>query len=321
MNRDNINSLLADLRHILHSTPGDEAWEELKARLFRASQARVELDAVLKDYLRSQIRTNWPRRYGPLLEMWLVPGGAKIPAGRFWMGSGDDDPEAYDWEKPRREVKLSRSFVMQRTPVTQGQWEAVMGTNPSLFNGDERPVESVSWYDAVAFCNGLSQREGFEHCYETARGEVYGASHASSKEEVVFLGLDARGWRLPTEAEWEYACRAGSTDVRYGPLDEIAWWRENSGGETHPVGTKRANAWGLYDTIGNVWEWCWDVYGPYNDAELLDPTGPESGSFRVLRGGCWGLDDPADLRAANRSYDSPGGANSLIGLRCARSFH
>ena len=109
--------------------------------------------------------------------------------------------------------------------------------------------------------------------------------------------------------------------MRYGPLDEIAWWHENSGGETQPVGTKRANAWGLYDTIGNVLEWCWDWHGPYADAELRDPTGPKSGSHRVQRGGGWGSDYSAYFRAAYRYVGEPAYAFSDLGLRCARSFH
>jgi formylglycine-generating enzyme required for sulfatase activity len=186
-----------------------------------------------------------------------------IPAGTFTMGSPASDAEARAVERPQHQVTLTRPFLLLRNEVTQAQYQAVVGSNPSYFTGDaSRPVERVSWYDAVAFCTGLEQREG----------------------------VPAGTYGLPTEAQWEYAARAGTTTPRYGNLDEIGWYSVNSGNTTRPVWQKRANAWQLYDMLGNVLEWTADWYGDYTSSAQTNPTGPASGSVRVVRGGSWGLD-------------------------------
>ena len=189
-----------------------------------------------------------------------------IPAGAFTMGSPDSDPNAYDNEKPAHQVTISEPFYMGKYEVTQAQWQAVMGANPSAFKGDDRPVESVSWNDIQDFIKKLNKQE------QRANGVLC---------------------RLPTEAQWEYAARAGTT-TRYSfgddaaNLDDYAWYSENAGKTTHPVGQKKHNAWGLYDMHGNVWEWVQDWYDPYAAEAMTDPSGPASGAERVIRGGGWG---------------------------------
>ena len=182
--------------------------------------------------------------------------------------------------------------------VTQAQYEQVMGVNPSEYKGANNPVEMVSWEDAVEFCRRLSELPA-----EKAAGNVY---------------------RLPTEAEWEYACRAGTTTkFSFGDdesdFGEYGWYRENSGRTTHPVGSKLPNAWGLYDMHGNVWEWCQDWYGDYPSGSVTDPSGATSSSFRVLRGGGW--DYSADgCRSAFRGRDLPSCRDyGRLGFRVVRS--
>ena len=185
-------------------------------------------------------------------------------------------------------------YRLAEYPVTQAEYVQVTGTNPSTAHGDRLPVESVSWWDAVRFCNLLSEREGLAPAYELAADEIE-------------WDASADGYRLPTEAEWEYACRAGTTGARYGPLDEIAWYRGNSQERIHDVGGKQPNAWGLYDMLGNVWEWCWDIY----DAEVY-------GSYRVLRGGGW-FDEHWSCRASVRRRSHPTFRTDDVGFRLARS--
>ena len=202
-----------------------------------------------------------------------------IPAGRFPMGSSEEEEGAYDDEQPQHMVWISRPFYLGKHPVTQAQWEAVMGSNPSEFRGADRPVEMVSWAAAHEFIEKLNAREA------------------------------RRGYRLPTEAEWEYACRAGSTAAYCfgddaGELEDYAWWRDNSGEETHPVGLKRPNAWGLHDMHGNVWEWVQDWYGRYDANPATNPQGPETGEYRVLRGGSWSRSSRL-CRSAFRIYNHP----------------
>ena len=180
-----------------------------------------------------------------------------IQPGSFMMGSEKGDSS----EKPVHKVTLTKGFYIGVYEVTQEEWEKVMGSNPSHFKGRKNPVERVSWEDAQEFARKLSE-----------------------KENVMY--------RLPTEAEWEYACRAGTTAEYYWGDDGIgryAWYIGNQDGTTHPVGQKKPNAWGLYDMSGNVWEWCGDWYSPAYpaDKEAVDPKGAAGGSFRVFRGGSW----------------------------------
>ena len=222
----------------------------------------------------------------------------RIPAGTFVMGSPEDERARWDrWDRegPQREVQISQDFWMGKYEVTQGEWEAVTGSNPSYFAdcGALCPVEEVSWDDAQEFIRKLNERES-------------GSGYA---------------YRLPTEAEWEYAARAGMTRARYGELDEIAWWYWNSGETTHPVGEKRANPWGLHDMLGNVSEWTADWFDRYPSGAVTDPTGPSSGSYRVHRGGSWGwlVGFARYVRSAYRNYHSPGSRYDGTGFRLVRT--
>ena len=181
-------------------------------------------------------------------------------------------------------------------PVTQAQYARVAGRRPSTARGDLLPVECVSWSDAVEFCNALSRCEGLVPAYRLDAGGE-GAEWDAS----------ADGYRLPTEAEWEHACRAGTTGPRYGPLDEIAWYRGTSQDRVHDVGGKRPNAWGLHDMLGDVWEWCWDLYDP-----------DVYGAYRVLRGGGWS-DEHWSCRASVRRRSHPTFRIDDVGFRVARS--
>ncbi len=188
-------------------------------------------------------------------------------------------------------------FRLSRYLVTQSVYHAVTGASPSAFTGPQHPVENVSWMDAVHCCNALSVLAGLTPCYNLAAD---GALHGFDAE--------ADGYRLPTEAEWEFACRAGTTDVRYGELDAIAWYRGNAEGSTHPVGLLQPNAWGLYDMLGNVWEWCNDVYDP-----------SVYGEYRIFRGGGWN-DAPRGVLATNRRRSHPVAFRiDDLGFRVARN--
>jgi len=227
-----------------------------------------------------------------------------IPKGTFQMGSPIEE-EGADDDEAQHQVTISKDYYLGVTEVTQGQYEKVMGTNPSYFqkrvirksDSSMYPVEQVSWEDAVEFCKKLSDLPE-----EKAAGRVY---------------------RLPTEAEWEYACRAGSkTAYSFGEssksLGDYAWFYEHSNGQTHPVGEKKANAWGLYDMHGNVWEWCSDWYGDYPNGAVSDPVGTREGSDRVIRGGCW-INEAAYCRSAIRGGYDPSIRDDFIGFRLALS--
>ena len=186
------------------------------------------------------------------------------------------------------------AYQLATTPVTQAQYASVTGQRPSAAEGDQLPVETVSWEDAIRFCNSLSAAVGLTSAYDIDDGAVEWNTLAD-------------GYRLPSEAEWERACRAGTTDARYGPLDEIAWHRSNSDERSHAVGRKRPNDWGLYDMLGNVWEWCWDLYDP----EVYD-------SYRVLRGGGW-FDEHWSCRASVRRRSHPTYKIDDVSFRVART--
>ena len=230
-------------------------------------------------------------RHGECRTMTL-PGGVKmemiyVAPGSFTMGSPETEDGRSDKETQHR-VTLTKGYWLGKYEVTQRQWESVMGENPSQFNGANRPVEKVSWEDCQRFIAKVDA---------TARQQFGG------------------GARLPTEAEWEYACRAGTTG-RYGGngnLDDVGWHCENSGSETHPVGRKKPNNWGFYDIHGNVLEWCQDWYGDYQ-VNANNPQGPVSGVNRVLRGGSWNL-DVRSCRSATRDGDFPGSRCSSNGFR------
>ena len=230
----------------------------------------------------------------PAGSSWRNPQGmefAWVPAGGFVMGSPESE-EGRDDDEDQHYVRISRGYWLGKHEVTQGEWNAVMGTNPSRFKrcGSRCPVEQVSWNDVQEFIRRLNERE-------SGSGYVY---------------------RLPTEAEWEYAARAGTAGARYGELDEIAWHGFNSGRETHPVGMKRANGWGLHDMLGNVWEWTEDWYGRYPWGAVTDPEGPSIGSGRVRRGGGWS--NGADfVRFADRNLISPSDRYTYIGFRLVRT--
>jgi formylglycine-generating enzyme required for sulfatase activity len=213
-----------------------------------------------------------------------------IPAGTFMMGSPDSDAEAYDREKPAHRVTISQSFYLGKYPVTQVQWAAVMGNNPSRFQANPHaPVDSVSWDDVQVFLHKLNERER------------------------------SGDYRLPTEAQWEYACRAGTETPRYHPdVNAIAWYQGNSNGP-QPVGQKWPNAWGLYDMLGNVLEWCHDGRRTYTADAAVHPMGPtDAGADRVIRGGSW-VYSALSGRAANRHWDVPGLRFGCLGFRCASS--
>ena len=216
----------------------------------------------------------------------------RVEGGSFMMGSPDNNPDAYDDEKPLHEVTLSDYYIGE-TQVTQALWKAVMGKNPSRFKGDNNPIEEVSWTDCQEFINKLNTKTG-------------------------------RTFRLPTEAEWEYAARGGnkSRGDKYAGsdnIDEVAWYGNNSERVTHPVKQKKANELGLYDMSGNVWEWCQDWFGRYGSGKETDPMGSSESSYRVLRGGSWS--DGAQscrvaYRVAYRDYGAPDSRNR-IGFRLA----
>ena len=214
-----------------------------------------------------------------------------IPAGKFIMGSPEGEKARGNDEGPQCEVTISKGFYMGVYEVTQEQYEAVTGKNPSKFKGPANPVDSVGWADAVDFCGKLSEKTG-------------------------------RKVRLPTEAQWEYACRAG-TGTKFGFGDEdgdlrdYAWYIANSRDTTHPVGQKKPNAWGLYDMHGNVYEWCSDFWsGSYANAKTSNPEGPGSGTFRVLRGGSW-HNYPQHCRSAYRNRGVPDNRHISYGFRVA----
>ena len=227
----------------------------------------------------------------------------KIPAGTFMMGSPENELGRQDNEI-LHQVTLTKDYWLGKYPVTQAQWRAVMGNNPSCFKGDNRPVENVTWHETKEFCEELNR---------------------------LYAGKLPQGYKfdLPTEAQWEYACRAGTTTAlnngtnltnktdTCSNLAEVAWndWKEE-GTQTYPVGQKRPNAWGLYDMHGNVDEWCRDLYDDYSSGAVVDPVVSQTGSSRVLRGGCW-FSEAFWCRSACRNSFYPSWCIYHLGFRLA----
>ena len=214
----------------------------------------------------------------------------RVEGGTFTMGAtAEQGSDAYSDEKPTHQVTLS-SYSIGKTEVTQALWQAVMGSNPSYFKGSNLPVEEVSWEDCQTFIRKLN-------------------------------ALTGKTFRLPTEAEWEYAARGGNKSRGYkysgsNTLSNVAWYDDNSADKTHPVATKASNELGIYDMTGNVWEWCSDWYGSYSSSSQYNPTGSNTGSFRVYRGGGWG-DNAGFCRVSNRNGSTPPLATTPLGLRLA----
>ena len=230
-------------------------------------------------------------------------GFVRIEPGTFTMGSPTSEEGRFISEV-QHSVTITRPFWLGAHEVTQAEWSEVMGSNPSSHKDCAGcPVENVSWDDAAAFGNKRSAKEGLEACYSGS----------------TFKGLTCTGYRLPTEAEWEYAARAGTTGARHGELDAVAWHSGNSSSQSHPVGQQTANDWGLYDMLGNVYEWCGDGYGEYPTGSATDPLGPSGFLSRVYRGGSW-RSVAGYVRAAGRDGDHHGYRIGYLGLRLARSI-
>jgi formylglycine-generating enzyme required for sulfatase activity len=235
-----------------------------------------------------------------------------IPAGWFQMGSEAEG----EFDETPHNVYVS-SFYIDRTELTQQEYERVMGKNPSRWKGQDNPVEQIRWRNAAQYCNTRSQLEGLQPAYDPNTWEC---------------DFGANGYRLPTEAEWEYACRAGtSTTYHFGDnsaqLASFAWFKGNCTRGPRPVAHREPNAWGLYDMYGNVWEWCHDFYGEdyYRQSPERDPKGQSQGQTRVVRGGCWNS-RPNECRSAYRNYEDPGYTDTcfgkdihgFVGFRCVR---
>jgi formylglycine-generating enzyme required for sulfatase activity len=267
-------------------------------------------------------------------------GFEHIPAGTFDMGTPEGGAVFFQDESPVHSVEISRPFCMQARETTQAQWLALMGNNPSQAQGcDECPVEKVNSYDAMAYCNALGTAEGLDECYDLS-GCTGTSGVDLDCDAVPFAGLDCNGYRLPTEAEWEYAARAGSSgDTWLGDLDPdllmceqpnslldpVAWFCGNSDDGPKPVGMKTPNPWGLYDILGNVFEWCWDLYQAdyYAGSPGQDPTGPDPAGMsgnpvRMIRGGSW-QKWAWDARASSRSDAHLGTTSIDLGFRPVRS--
>jgi formylglycine-generating enzyme required for sulfatase activity len=289
-----------------------------------------EFAEVLTDFLRPKVVQETPPEAPPpkgddsLLTNSLGMKLKRIPSGEFFMGAADGEPEARPDEKPQHKVRITRPFYLGVYEVTQAEYQAVMGVNPSYFSAsgggkarvlgmdtDRFPVEMVSWLDAIAFCNKLSESEGLKPCY-TANGEPIASG---------------TGYRLPTEAEWEYACRAGTTTPfsigsTLSPTDANFNGNGSVKGQslqrTAFVGSYAPNAFGLHDMHGNVWEWCQDFYdeGYYARSPDADPENLTQAEDRVSRGGSWGY-DAQDCRSTDRSKAKPYFRNYGLGFRIA----
>ena len=253
-----------------------------------------------------------PSQQQPAETTVLESGPVSVPAdfvhitgGTFQMGSTN----GHDDEQPVHTVTV-KSFSMAKYPVTQKEYFEITGDNPSHFKGDNLPVESVSWFDAIEYCNKRSQKEGLTPVY-------------SGLGDSISCNWNANGYHLPTEAEWEYAAKGGNKDsiiYKYSGsnnVDAVAWYGRNSSGSTKPVGTKAPNSLGLYDMSGNISEWCWDWYGAYSSNTQTDPRGASSGFHRIARGGAWFSYYASYLRSVNRNYHYPNYQYAYIGFRLA----
>jgi formylglycine-generating enzyme len=293
----------------VESTLDDIAVGERVVELRYAGGQKETKAATVQEGRSAKVAFGWKSKNAPPAPAASAAraGFVLVPGGSFAMGP--------------RQVTLS-GFSMGKYEVTQAQYKAVTGTNPSNFKGDNLPVEQVTWYDAVEFCNKLSAKDRLTPVYAiSGRTPALGYPITSA---TVKADLSKNGYRLPTEAQWEYAARGGQSgaaqNVAYAGSDtpdQVAWYDGNSGNTTHPVGGKAGNALGLYDMSGNVLEWCWDVYGDYSSEAQTDPTGASSGADRVLRGGSWGQSSSV-VTSEYRNNNDPYAVSYYIGFRiCA----
>ena len=234
-----------------------------------------------------------------------------VPKGSYVMGAVVGDNMAEEDEKCQHNVTLSQPFWVADSPVTQMLYRSVLGKNPSRFKNEDSPVEMVSWFDAIQFCNALSLRENLMPCYEVK----------SEEDEDVRWNRQANGYRLLTEAEWEYVARSGGVQLYAGSNDslDVAWFSANSAGSTQPVKKKDPTLWGLYDLSGNVWEWCWDWFAEYVDGNATDPIGPKEGRGRSFRGGSWAVPEKM-VRTSQRGAERPHNRMNGLGFRVARNI-
>jgi formylglycine-generating enzyme required for sulfatase activity len=291
------------------------------SRIASAGECAVSFGVVAAAFLGLSLLTGCGRDGQPApapisqpaaLKLVTTPTGfemALLPSGEFIMGDdgGDDD------EKPAHKVHVSAFYVDTRE-ITQKAYQSLMEKNPSKSPGPDKPVEQVDWYQAVLYCNMRSFKEGFKPCYDA---------------KTLECDFAVDGYRLPTEAEWEYACRAGTqTKYSFGndpaKLKTCAWFKSNADRTTHPVGQRTPNPWGLQDMHGNVAEWCHDIYSEshYQKNESKDPRGPTAGSKRVLRGGSWRSSEEG-CRSSARNSETPRFADACFGsdaygFRCVR---
>jgi len=246
-----------------------------------------------------------------------------VEGGEFIMGYNRNR----DGDTPEHRAKID-SFLMGKYPVTQAQWKKIQGSNPAYFEGDNLPVEQISWVEAVEFCNRLSMIEGLEPCYTVTKlGGNQGWSDSIEGTDVnVDCDFGANGYRLPTEAEWEFAAKGGLKNSGFlfsgsNNFDEVGWTTENSNETTHEVGKKKPNELGIYDLTGNVWEWCWDAYSEnfYRLSLLNNPVCSDSGPDCVIRGGCWELDSNYCSNYL-RDYEDLMSKDQTVGFRLVRNF-
>ena len=328
-------------RVLVESVRGQSLWQDLyESGAFESMELRALGDVAIENLSESE------KDFCVRIAKEMV----RVPAGEFMMGALEDDEEAYDREKPRHKVILTRDFLIGKYAVTQALWESVMGSNPSFWKGANRPVEQVSWFDCVLFCNNLSLLEGFEPIYDGLGDYQAGDDQNMDEDEIddlsdcITCNWNAKGYRLPTEAEWECSARGGEYHKYAGSdnVDEVAWYRDNSGyalaedlvkhgyRETHPVGQKKSNGFGLYDMSGNVWEWVWgrmlyregDPNGGgsiYSHGPVTDPHGSAVGCLRVYRGGgCY--NDSENVRSSRRNSGYPKNRWKSLGFRIERSL-
>lgn len=233
-----------------------------------------------------------------------------VPGGTFKMGNTFEQ-DGFEDELPVHQVTLT-DFYISTFEVTQAEWTAVMGSNPSTFKGDMKPVENISWFDAIDFCNKLSEKEGLKPAYTIGRNNR------------ATCDWSANGYRLPTEAEWEYASRGGKESKGYiysgsNAIDEVGFYKENSMSMSHPTGSKVPNELGIYDMSGNVWEWCWDWYSnSYSPEAVTNPHGVEQGIERCRRGGSWAQISKS-ARSSNRLGTPPELKFNYVGIRLVKN--